>query len=530
MLRFEFSTLWILTLTALPVGAAQAPCETTAAQLEHSAPWVGGALELALDGAAPGASVRLFHSPSEVHSQTPYGLLELDREGLGLAAGGQADANGHWAVSLAIPLDASLVEVGGHYQALVQGPVGPATLSAAVHLSYLGPRSYTLCAGQVQHLDEHPTLDVHALADGSRVASIALGAWPQTNCPDQGRWRPVFSANLARGAFLSGCGELVVIDNFHCTVVAVLAVESAYQRLLRSADGRLAYVLEEPASGAAVRIRALDLETATFVATLELPDTCSPFWALDETTQVAFVQDVDPLSGQFLARRVDLAGWQVLDALPLGTARDVAAGGLEVVNGWLFAAAKKTGSLWHNSLCALDLHGSGGSVSVPFGSYVAHSPVAVPSVQRLFLGAGSGIGPAHEEVFVAPLDEPQQLAWVPSTPNEPFTFGPSVVRDERLWVLAKSYDSDHAARLWNLDALALTWSATSDFWVAPWPVTLLAARGPLVDVLLMPRSGSRTAWATFEPALLALDPDTGAVTDSWLLEWGAVAGYVLEPE
>lgn len=518
-----FLGLWTCALAALPTAQAPSPCDAVAS-LEHSAPWVGGDLVLTLEGAPPGASVRLFHSPAAGQTPTPYGLLELDRAQLDLAAGGQADAQGHWEVALAIPLDPLLVEAESHYQALVQDPVGAGALSAAVHLRTLGPRSYTLCAGGGS---APPSLDVHAITDGAPVASVALAAWPPTSCPLEGLWRPVFSGNLARGAFLSHCGELVVIDNFDATVVAVLAVESASPRLLPSKDGRFAYVLERP-SGAAPHIRALELASATFVATLDLPATCGALWSLEEGTQMAFVQDMDPGSGELLARRVDLAAWQVLDALLLRSGPNASMGWLDVRSGWLYAGTNH-GS-WGNHFAAIDLHSPSGNASV-ITFYVDHPkpPVVVPSVERLFLGVSNGIGPSPDDVFVAPVDQLQRLVEFPAPSYFPFMFGPSVVRDDHLWMLSRTFDTDYPVRLWNLDALALSWGVTAESWYYPWPATLLAARGPLVDVLLMPRTGLRSPFANFDPALIVLDGSSGAIVDSWPLSWGAVAGYVLEP-
>jgi hypothetical protein len=531
MWLIDLSMFGMLTLAALPVGAAQtsSPCDASAAQLEHSAPWVGGSLQLELDGAAPGASVRLFHSPSGSRLQTPFGLLELDREELGPVAGGQADANGHWAVSLAIPLDASLVEVEGHYQALVQGPVGPATLSAAVHLRYLGPRSYTLCTGAGIPFSSDPPLasmDVHAIADGRRIASIPLGTWSGYPISMS---LPVFNANLALGAVLSSGDELVVFDNFACTIAAKLGVESAFPRLLTSADGRLAYVLEKPASGAA-RIRALDLESAAFVATLQLPDTCIAQWCMDENSSLAFVRETDPVTGAHLVRRVDLENGQVLDTLNLGSPIAALPGWLETERGWLYASAVKSASYPGFSFSAIDLaHPGAEAIVIDFGYLAPGPPVVVPCVGRLFVRGWQSLGPSPDTVYVAPQDAPQRLVDFPG-PLGPFVFGGSVVRDDRVWVLSKSFAFEYSAALWNLDALALTWRGTDDSWIYPWPVTLLAARGPLVDVLLMPRTGLSSTFENFEPALIVLDGDSGKVLDSWPLSWGPLAAYVLEPE
>lgn len=524
----QFLGWWTCALAALPTAQGPSPCDA-AASLEHSAPWVGGNLVLTLDDAPPGASVRLFDSPAAGSTPTPFGLLELDRGQLGLEASGQADALGHWAVQLAIPLDASLAEVEGHYQALVQDLAGVTTLSTAVHLRYLGPRCYTLCAGEENSPHALPSLDVHAIVDGRRVAFVAPTPWSSPYCPNPDPWRPAFGGNLARGAFFSGCSEIVVFDNFDFIVHAVLAVEAPSRRLFSSADGRLAYVIEEPGSGAP-RIRALDLESAAFVATLQLPETCMARWCMDESASLAFVRETDAVTGEHLVRRVDLENWQVLDTLNLGSAIAALPGWLETERGWLYASAVKSASYPGFSFSAIDLaHPGAQAIVLDFGYLAPGPPVVVHSVERLFVRGWQSQGPSPDTVYVAPLDAPQRLAKFPAPPFFPFQFGAGVVRDDRVWVLSKSFDSDYPGRLWNLDALALTWRDTDVDWYYPWPVTLLAARGPLVDVLLMPRTGSKSGPATFYPEMIVLDPDTGAITGSWPLSWGALAGYVLEP-
>lgn len=113
----RFGTCMLACALVVPLAAAQ-----TTPRLEHTAPWLGRDLELALSEAPPFAAVRWLESDARGALPTPYGELELDRSLARVVATGTADANGRLDLTLPNALDPALAETEAHYQALVADP------------------------------------------------------------------------------------------------------------------------------------------------------------------------------------------------------------------------------------------------------------------------------------------------------------------------------------------------------------------------------------------------------------------------
>lgn len=541
-------TLVLGSLLLPPAAGATGVCGVLAPSLDHGAPQLGQELTLSLGGAPAGASVRLFFAPAREDLATPYGLLELDREGLVLLAAGTADALGSWSHVLSIPLDPLLAEVEGHYQALVQDPsaaVAP-QLSEAVHLRLLGPRAYTLCSGLKDYggpsMGVRGKLFVHSVVDGAVAAAIEMGTddvgqgW---NSGLPGPWRPAFGANLARGAALADAHSVVVFDNFQGVPLAKLPTEQASPTLLAGPDGRHVFLLERVDDPLPARVRVLDLETAAFVGTLELPGPSPGHWVAGAVSGQAFVSELDVASGRTRLRRVDLVGLQALDAFDVGDPTSVNFRNLDAWDDWLYASTLDSGAGQPQSgfFTAARSVGPPAPQVATFSSTYVSGFVPVPASDVLLVGSHSSFLPGTGQLSSSRLADPTALAPVQTPPlGEWFTLGPSVVRDEFVWILASACPGCPApvtkdgepAVLWRLDTVDGSWRKYPvEWWDAP-PVWMAQARSPLVERLLLPRNGDRTSFDPVDPTMLVLDPGTGTAVGSWPLDWGPLETYVLD--
>ena len=322
------------TLLLLSTGAAaQTPT------LDHGPPFLGGTLELIVDGAPPGARVTYLHSPSAGSMSTPYGTLELDRASTTRFGNVYADVSGHAVMEVDLPLDPSLAEIEAHYQALVEDPGAPAgaILTGAVSLRFLGPRVYVGTRGR----SSGPSgSEVGGLEIVDALTDTLVGRvdYPGPVPAGGGNGEPVFSANQARGAVMASPTELLIFDPFFAGTVGVLTFESASRTLLRSPDGLFAYVLEMSVVTGA-KIHSVDLALGQVTGVIALPSPTTPLWGLDASSNAALVTELSA-GGETMVRAVDLASGSYGSAIAVGGSGSEIFHDLLVANGQLFVATQ----------------------------------------------------------------------------------------------------------------------------------------------------------------------------------------------
>ena len=372
-------------LAALAVALLAQAAAAQVPSLSHSAPKLGNRLAITLEGATPGALVRLYSSPGETSSATPFGTLELERTGLTLIASGNADPGGEFSYQELVPLDPALAEVWNHYQALVQEPAAPKgwTLSQAVHLRYVGTRVYETCAGLTwgnRHVP--PEMRVLSAIDDSTLAVIE-GLAGGT---------PVFTDDLALGALVLGGDRLVVFDNFRLERRASVWLGPSDGHLVPGLDGRSVVVFQP----AAARLLWVDLESATVTDTLTLPLWVTPGWTSSEPGHEAWIGELDPGQRRPSLRHVDLEARVVLERVPVGDPLDDVVTASAWAPGLVFATSSYP--VWPyghvTSLSTLDLTASPPSVHVVQpGLVLGLTPLV--EADRLVLRSAFSLGPGE---------------------------------------------------------------------------------------------------------------------------------------
>lgn len=313
-LRFARS-LCAVVLSSGALLAAQAT-------LSHSAPFLGANLQLAIDGAPPGAHVRLFLSPNPASIATPWGTLEIDRNSVSIVGGGFADALGHWSITTQLPSAPAAAETPMHFQALVTPPsTGTAAqLSEAAHLRILGSRAYVACSGEAAL----PTgtanggVAIVSLTNGELVATVDFGGVTE-HIWDDFDAAPVFDASFSRGAVMTSPTDLLVFDPFFGGVIQHLAFASASRKLHTSADGSLLYVLDGVANAGQPGVHVIDFASLQPSGFAPLPaGSYGGDWVHLAAHSIAYVARSS--SGvQTFVERVDLAAQQHTGAVLVGT-------------------------------------------------------------------------------------------------------------------------------------------------------------------------------------------------------------------
>jgi hypothetical protein len=498
---------FVLVLASFAASALARSAEAQAPSLSHSAPKLGRELTLGLDGAPPGASVRLYSSPGEVHSQTPYGLLELERGGLTLTASGLADPSGHFAHSELVPLDPALAETWRHYQALVQDPLAASgwVLSEAVHLRLVGPRLYETCSG-LQWGDRRIPAELRVLSgmDLTTLAVIPLADEPLSSSSGQ----PVFTEDLARGAVVAGGDRLLIFDNFHFVPIAELPVNQANPELIPGTDGRSVVVLEtDPA-----RILWVDLAGVTVSDSLPLPNPVEHCWTASADGREAWLGESPAGERRLGLRRVDLAAHQVLEGVLIGIEWEGGISDLSSAPGLVFATSShyQGYQAYILSLSTLDLSTSPPEVNVlQFPDWRAHLVQPVPEAAALVLTRLWAYGPGSERFDVSALTASPAFRALPSPPISAGRMNIcSILPDgQSFWALdGWGYDDEWGNLLnWSFDAAQ--WRVLG-LWGEGRPCAMELARDGLVQKAFVALDGTPDYYPNSLPSVEALDLTT----------------------
>ena len=419
----------------LSTAPAVASAQASTPHLRHtSAPFLGQALTLEVDGAVPNSPIDLYFSPEAGSYPTPFGVLELKRSRLLLLSHDLTDAAGSFTHAFTIPLDPGLAETGAHFQALVGDPGAPAgrVFSDAIHARFLGPRVYAGHAGG---------LDVLSGISDSVVASVSYdaGVYPYG--------KPVFDATFSRGAVMSTARELLFFDPFFGTVEGTMSFSSdCVKALITDGARRTVFVLESGGSAQA-RIHAVDLLSGTETSHLDLPNPAGWIWCEGSPGVEIFLGERDP-SGNSAIRRVGM------DPLAdLGSGIVGGSGILEMIY--------TGGQVFSSMYGALSRSRVVGSTIVTrtngLGLWRALVLTAMPDVDWIVAGEFWGPESHMVKIPISRVGAPIPLQSTPHPPEVPFFIeadGPTA------WVVGL-YDSGEAGspNLWRLDFPTETWTA-----------------------------------------------------------------------
>ena len=404
-LSLRAAALALCLWAAHPGALAQA----NAPQLRHTtAPFIGHVLSLEVDGAVPNSPIDLYFSPDSGSTSTPFGWLELRRDGLLKIASGVTTAQGGWSFDLSVPLDESWAETGAHFQALVGDPSVPAgrIFSSAVHARFLGPRVY---AGTTRGLDVYGAVD-----DGvvTRVG-YAAGVFG----------KPVFGATFSRGAVLSTARELLFFDPFFGGVRGTMSFASDCASTLFTDSAHATVFVLEMSSPA--RVHAVDLLTGAETSHLDLPNPVAGLWVEGSPGVEIFLGEQDP-AGRTAIRRIAMEPLADLGSGIVGDPNATASSfdGMVYAGGQVFSATHvpdpfywRIGS-WNRSRVA------GSTIAtrtIRLGEWYVYLLAAVPGGDAALLGIQYSIGPGSG-IMRAPISTVAAPTWIPNGPAPYYRF------------------------------------------------------------------------------------------------------------
>jgi hypothetical protein len=433
-----------------------APQALSTPRLHHTAPFLGHTLTMSVDGAPPFAAVQLLFNTEAGSFATPYGVLELKRNGVHRIASGTTDATGAWSHDFAVPLDPALAESGAHFQAIVADASAPAgmVLSDAFHGRYLGPRVY---AGH------DAGLYVLSGTSGAIVADVPFAS-NQGNPVARHEGKPVFDADVGVGAVMSTPKELLFFDPYFAGVIGTIPfVNDCSRILLLDGTKRAVFVLEVGADPVPPRLHAIDLATRTETGFLDLPYPVERFWCAGEPGIDAFVAEHDA-SGTSV-RRLGLAPLADLGSIHVGDAVSSAFRDLAYASGEAFASTIGFVSFQVPGSLTRVRAGSGGleaDVSA-LGQQQLALLTAVPALDRM-LGWQSltTMGPSGwlSQVKMHSIRAPSPVE--PPVPSAMF-LKDIEVDGTTAWILA-ALDDDGCPYLYRLDTTTWAWTPTSLYW------------------------------------------------------------------
>jgi hypothetical protein len=450
-------------MAACLAGVSLAFSETSAPALRlATAPFVGQTLSLELDGAVAESAVDLYFSPEAGSFPTPFGVLELRHQTLTHLASGTTSASGTWSFDMPVPLEESLAETGAHFQAIVSDPSAPAgrIVSSSVHARFLGPRVY---AKYRSYRSPH-RIGMYILS-GVTDTIVARSDFGLTSEGPSGGGvgQPVFDVAYTRGAVMDTIQELVLFDPFFGGIEARVAFASPCSRdVFTDAHRRTVYVLELAAGGSPARVHAIELETGTETAHLDLPSTVESSWCLGDASTEVFIAEHEA-SGRTAIRWVGLDPLVDRGSVRVGlpSSNSFSWGPpLAYAGGQLFVSTMSAAGFYHDgNLTRCRVVSSGLTArAIDLGLWEIFRMVAVPDADRLIACWGrTDYGPAFQ-----PCDIPITTVAGPTSFPSANGSGEFVMSDIEAdggdaWVIAP-FDYGGANFLYRLDASTHAWT------------------------------------------------------------------------
>lgn len=441
----------------LPSASSFAAPQASPPHLRHSAPFVGQTLDLEVEGAVPNATVDLLWSSASGTFQTPYGVLELRRNGVQRVASGTASATGSCSFQIQIPLDPALAETETHYQAIADDPSAPAgrVLSDAVHARLLGPRVYAGYQGEGN--PARTGLYVLSGVTRSVVVQVDFGL----TGPSSGS-KPVFDPTFSRGAAMSTARELLFFDPFFGGVKARIPFASdCSSTLLQDSTGESVFVLE---TGTPPRVHAIDIVTGTETAHLDLPNAATSLWCAGQAGSEAFLAEFEA-GGRTAVRHVGLDPLADLGSAAVGAPNSDVFESLAYSGGQAFASTRgdlpppAVGTEGFLTRCQVTPSGLAAR-AMRLGQSRMYLLTPVPAADRLLAGQMmTNWGPAGWLCQV-PISRIAPPALVGNSELYVHDIG---VDGTVAWMIAES-EWQHADSLYRLDVQSLTWTVLPYFW------------------------------------------------------------------
>jgi hypothetical protein len=323
MRTFIFSLAGFVLLAAAARGD---PPDCTARPLiQHTPSFLGNTLTLDIVNAPADSAVVLFHGPTARRTQTPVGLLELERARLNIVAFGRTGPDGSWSIHINVPDEPVLAELPARFQALIAGDVyvGGAVLSEAAHMRLTGPRVYAAWSGRESGPagPENAGLAVVSALTNDVVAEVDLGAI-DADVRALGDGKPVFCPSCTIGAFVPGADGLAVFDRHFPTLYALVPFEHPSRTVVLHPDEPVAFVLEtgyrtRPQPDGSATLHKVSLCGQISDEQLELPYLAPGLWTTNDAGTKAFVAELGE-NGRTAIRRIDLIGFADLGAVEVG--------------------------------------------------------------------------------------------------------------------------------------------------------------------------------------------------------------------
>ena len=470
--------------------APLAPAQGGTPGLEHGPPWLGRDLELAVVHAPASAFIRLLASDAAAMQPTPYGLLELDRSRLYVAAVGTTDANGKLELALPIPLDPAWAERELHLQALVADSAAPGgwILSDAAHLRCVGARVYAGFAGYEGDVYEPPGpggLAIVSAVTRRVVATVDYGLPPPVGVRSASA-QPVFAWDLARGAVVSPMGELLLFDPFFGGLITSQPLPDASRRLAITGGGTVVVALEPgvDSNGLPLQpalVRAIDVRDGSAIGSLQLTRAVSGTWLWSVERDEAFLIEIETPTGPYFVRRVGLHSLEDRGAVPLPISGRRAWPSMAMDGAELYLSSFDLNTCWpgpfESELTLVDYDAATPSAQVSPISTAASAITPVPELGVWFsFGSIACFGPGYD--FEARRSGELSLLhswWPPAGWSE---IAPREIEWDgaKLW-MPYPMDTDGAARLLWFTPATLTWSNLN---LVPFPLQVEIVHDSLV--------------------------------------------------